>query len=262
MSAQIEEYPNLELPLEASLMGGANPRRLRVAKQVENLGDVRRSILLAAESLVDETDRWTWSIREICDDACLPYNAFHRTFQKKQILVDELTRRWRDELVGFIGAADGLAHIERHLVWLAIHNRRIQFLIAEEGVLEGNRALSRNVGVLLPSTLTVRQAFGSSALTDSSAMRMALSSSMFLVGYLSGFDAVRNSWASAVGFQCGDFMDLHDIDGHMKRVQEFTWLRDTYAQLLGHSVCHLPVDSEVEQWLLHSRTGNLTAVMS
>lgn len=244
MSALIQEYPaTVPTVLPSHATSGA--RHLRVADPVDPSTHPRAAIAMGAARLIDETDRWTWSIREICDEALVPYNAFHRTFRKKTALVDELTALWREELDEFIGSAQGLAHLERHLAWLVIHRRRVHFLVAEAGVLDGERSMTAALDELLPSAWGVRKALGLRGTTDVGAMRGALASAIFLVGYLTGFDTMRGDWSTHVAFVPGDPMEGGSPVEVEARLEEFLWLRNTLALQAGLNVEQRPMDAAV-----------------
>lgn len=162
--------------------------------------NVKEALLVAATTLIDETQQWTWSIREICDEAHLPYNSFHRTFRQKHALVDALSEKWREELEDYLAHQQQADQITHHIMWLVNHRRRVRFLAAEIGIYEGCGVAIDDLGVLLPKREVVVEHIVNIGSDRQDASRRALAALVFLLGYLSGIDALRFIWSEPCGF--------------------------------------------------------------
>lgn len=163
----------------------------------------RDKLVRAATRLIDDTQQWTWSIREICDEAQLPYNAFYRSFRHKHALVDALSASWRVKLQEQIKGHSPHETLVLHVQWLMQHRRRVRFLAAEVGVYQGCNVAIADLGALMPPRATVVAELMARGYPAQAAQRRALAGLVFLLGYLSAIDALRSIWAADCGFCVG-----------------------------------------------------------
>ena len=214
-------------PAESAASGRATSEQAAA----RNTG-VKSKLIAAASRLIDETEQWTWSIREICDEAQLPYNSFYRTFRHKHALVEALSACWRAEIEAWTGKANGTEPLVRHVEWLVSKRRRVRFLAIEIGVYEGCNVSIADLGMLMPSRPAIVAALVQEGSTLIEAQRRALSCLIFLLVYLSSIDALRSNWAEDCGFDASPPQDrMNSLPASGARASELAWVLENLGLL-------------------------------
>ena len=109
-----------------------------------------RALLHSATSLIDEGVNWTWSLREIADDAGAASNEIYRRFGSKEVFIRSLCTLWHSELQAQLDPYEGIQRLAQNLRWIVSHRKRIIFLVAEGIQARGVAQLAEELSMFLP----------------------------------------------------------------------------------------------------------------
>jgi AcrR family transcriptional regulator len=110
----------------------------------------RVKILQAATMLIDEGANWSWSLRDIADEANVPANSIFRQFGSREQLVDRLCTEWSKELENAVKDAVSIEKYLLNLRWLVENRKRINFLVAEAIGQSGGPDISDRILKFMP----------------------------------------------------------------------------------------------------------------
>jgi AcrR family transcriptional regulator len=113
--------------------------------------EMRESLLVSATNLIDEGVNWTWSLRDIADDAGVASNEIFRRFGSRERFVESLCGRWHAELEACLAHHEGVGRHLENLRWIVSRRKRIIFLLAESLQVQGPTAVPRDISKFLPN---------------------------------------------------------------------------------------------------------------